>query len=112
MRIKITKASVERLKSGEFGWDRELPGFGVKVTEGGKRVYVVQYRAPGAGSLGTPRSKTAPRRFMLGVHGVDLTAEEARTKASVVLAGIRQGKDPREAILQQRATPTLAEFAD
>jgi integrase len=110
MKIKISKASVERLKPGEFGWDRDLAGFGVKVTEGGKRVYVVQYRAPGAGSVGKPREKTAPRRYTLGTHG-DLTAEEARTLARTVLSGIRHGKDPRDAVLQQRATPTLAEFA-
>ena len=46
-------------------WDRELPGFGVRVYPSGRKVYVVQSRGQGA-----------PKRVTLGPHG-ELTATQA-----------------------------------
>jgi integrase len=111
MRKKITKASVEALKPGDFIWDTLLTGFGCKCTAVGKRVFIIQYRLPSDGSRDKPRSKTAPRRYTLGPLGEDFTADQARDKAKTVLGGVRDGLDPGEVLQQKRDVPTLEEFA-
>jgi hypothetical protein len=40
-------APVESGKDRTIYWDESLPGFGLCVTQGGARSYVVQYRANG-----------------------------------------------------------------
>ena len=83
--LTISKRTVDALtaeeKDGVF-WDRDLPGFGVRVYPSGRKVYVVQSR----GAHG-------PKRLTLGRHG-DLTADEARKKAAVVIDRIKRGEDP------------------
>ena len=71
-------------------WDRDLPGFGVRVYPSGRKVYVVQSRARGA-----------PRRITLGIHGA-LTTEQARKRAAGVIDRIKRGEDPT-------ARPSVAE---
>ena len=63
-------------------WDRELPGFGVRVYPSGRKVYVVQSRAAGA-----------PRRIALGTHR-ELTATQARLRAAQVIDRIKRGEEP------------------
>ena len=63
-------------------WDRELPGFGVRVYPSGRKVYVVQCRAGGT-----------PRRVALGPHG-ELTATQARLRAAQVIDRIKRGEEP------------------
>lgn len=102
MRGKITKRSVEALRPAAKDvklWDTEIPGFGVKVTPAGRRVYVLQYWAPGRASV--------RRTFTLGIHGAplvrarngveetrDLTPELARVLAREARADIQRGADP------------------
>ena len=66
-------------------WDRELPGFGVRVYPSGRKVYVVQSRGP-----------DGLRRVSLGRHG-ELPAERARKQALVVIERIRNGESPAPA---------------
>ena len=63
-------------------WDRELPGFGVRVYPSGSKVYVVQTRTSG-------KSK----RVTLGRHGV-ISADQARRKAALTIARIKGGEPP------------------
>ena len=58
-----TVASLKADRDTTF-WDRDLPGFGVRVRPSGRKVYVAQARARGE----------AATRVTLGVHGV-LTPE-------------------------------------
>ena len=52
-RVKLTKNSIDSLPtsaSDTIYWDAGCPGFGVKVTPKGRKVFVVLYRTGGAGS--------------------------------------------------------------
>lgn len=84
-RIRLSKRTVDALavpRGDEIAWDRDLPGFGVRVYASGRKQYVVQSRGPGGS-----------RRVTLGGHG-ELSAEGARKKAAEVIDRIKQGADP------------------
>jgi Arm DNA-binding domain len=52
-RIKLTKSAIDALpapSSDVVYWDAASPGFGVKITPKGRKVFIVLYRAGGAGS--------------------------------------------------------------
>ena len=78
-------------------WDKDLPGFGVRVYATGSKAYLVQ-----------SRGRTGSRRVALGRHGV-IPAEEARKRGSEVLARIRAGKSPGP---EQSSGPTVADLAE
>src|SRR2546428_14015200 len=52
-RIRLTKSAIDALptsKSDVVYWDAGCPGFGIKVTPIGRKVFIVLYRTGGAGS--------------------------------------------------------------
>ena len=81
-------------------WDRDLPGFGVRVYPSGKKVFVVQTRAFG-------RSK----RVTLGEHGApNFSVADARKKAAEVIARIKTGQPPVPP--EPAPDPTVADLAE
>jgi integrase len=66
-------------------WDEALPGFGLAVTCGGHRSYVVQYRA-GHGRAGTDRRMT--------LRCDVLKLDDARKEAKAILGQVAKGGDP------------------
>jgi Arm DNA-binding domain len=59
-RIKLTKSAIDALptpSSDVVYWDAGFPGFGVKVTPRGRKVFIVLYRTGGAAN--TPSGHTA-----------------------------------------------------
>jgi integrase len=105
MRDKITKRSVESVEPGAsdlFLWDRDLPGFGCKITPKGRRTYILQYSKNGH-----------DRRVTIGRHGIDLTADQARKEALRLRGEVASGKDPaRERAREQMAAITVADLAE
>jgi hypothetical protein len=100
--MKLTKASVATLslpegKSDHIEWDTTLPGFGVRVRTGGKKTYVVQYRAG-----------HAQRRETLG-DVRELDHDQARRAAKRKLGAVALGHDPaaEKAEARVRAKHTL-----
>ena len=83
--IKITKRTVNAVEtdgSDRFYWDRELPGFGMRVRASGRKFFVVQFRAKGR-----------LRRMTLGPVTA-MTPEEARRRAMALLSEAKGGGDP------------------
>lgn len=98
---KINKTNVDREQPGErdrFLWDDDLPGFGLKITPAGSKVYVFQYRCAAPGEA----AKTTPRRYTIGKHG-PLTPDQARKRAKELAALVTQGVDPRKQELDAKA---------
>jgi integrase len=87
-RIKLTKSAIEALPIPEkdvVHWDSGLPGFGVKVTPQGRKVFIVLYRVAGAGSR--------LRKYTIGPYG-HVTLHQARLAAHKVFAAKQEGRDP------------------
>ena len=99
---KITKRMVDRVsadrKAGAF-WDRDLPGFGVRVYRSGRATYIVQVRGP-----------HGSRRVTLGRHG-ELSAAQARKRAAVAIERIKAGREPIETPSEPMPDPTVADLA-
>ena len=97
----LSKRVVDRLavddKDGVF-WDRELPGFGLRVYPSGAKVYIVQTRCAG-------RSK----RVTVGRHG-DVSPYQARKEAARIIARIKAGETPIP--VAPKADPTMSELAE
>ena len=86
--IKLTKSAIDALpvlpKDTTY-WDAGLPGFGVKVTPKGRKVFIVLYRTGGAGSR--------LRKFTIGPYG-RVTLPMARAQAQKIFAARLDGRDP------------------
>ena len=107
MQSKLTKRTVDLAKPVEidsFIWDTDLPGFGLKITPNGRKVYVVQYRNGGRG--------TPTRRFTIGRHGAPWTVEKARKEARKILGNVADGDDPQTTKADERAAMTVAQLCD
>ncbi len=98
----LNKRMVDRLsvdgKDAVF-WDRDLPGFGVRVYPSGAKVFVVQTYAFG-------RSK----RVTLGRYGPTYFVDHAREDARRVIARIKAG-EPAVPVAAA-AEPTVRDLAD
>ena len=87
-RIMITKSAIDALPIPEFDmvyWDAGCPGFGVKVTPKGRKVFIVLYRTGGSGSR--------LRKFTIGPYG-RVILHQARVAAQKVFAAKLEGRDP------------------
>ncbi len=96
---RITKTAVDGMApaaADQFLWDDEVRGFGLKVTPGGAKSYIIQYRTGGRGS--------PTRRYTIGRHG-PLTPNAAKTEAKRLLGLVSDGKDPASI---KRAARTVA----
>src|SRR3954467_14924234 len=87
-RARLTKSVIDALPtppSELVYWDETLPGFGVKVTPAGRKVFVVLYRTAGTGSR--------LRKYTIGPYGRG-TLHVARNEAQRVLVARTEGRDP------------------
>lgn len=99
-RIKLTKKSVADIEPvpGKqiLIWDTELRGFGVRVSPGGAKAYIMQRRVDGK-----------ERRVTIA-RADDMPAESARRKAMVMATQFAAGIDPvKEAERRDARTLTL-----
>src|SRR3954453_34011 len=84
-RARLTKSVIDALPTpSSVYWDETLPGFGVKVTPAGRKVFVVLYRTAGAGSR--------LRKYTIGPYG-RVTLHQARVTAQKVFVAKLDGRD-------------------
>jgi hypothetical protein len=86
--MKLTKSAIDALPTPAKDivyWDSGCPGFGVKVTPKGRKVFIVLYRTGGAGSR--------LRKYTIGPYG-RVTPHQARGAALKIFAARTDGRDP------------------
>jgi integrase len=81
-------------------YDGEVKGFGLRVTKGGARSFIVNYRARGV-----------ERRYTIGSYP-DWKVSAAREEAKRLKRFVDQGRDPMGERHEQRAAPTVNDLAD
>src|SRR5215469_6968646 len=104
-KLKMTARSVEAIRAPTSGqvdyWDADNPGFGLRVSAGGRKAWVVMYR-----------HSNVKRRLTLGTYPA-LSLAEARQKASSIQHTVQfNGADPASQKKTERAAETFAELAD
>jgi integrase len=95
-RTRLTKSAIDALSTPEkeiVHWDQALPGFGLKITPKGRKVFIVLYRAAGGGSR--------LRKYTIGPYG-RITLHNARIEAQKILAARLEGRDPATEKLEAR----------
>ena len=97
----LSRRTVDRLtvksKDAVF-WDRDLPGFGVRVYPSGRKIFVVQCRGP-----------AGIRRVSLGPYG-ELSCGRARRRARAAIDRIKRGEEAGAAAPARALT--VAELAE
>ncbi len=84
-RKSLSNRVVDGLRAGDkevVYWDRDLPGFGVRVYPNGAKTYLVQGRGP-----------RGSKRITVGRHGT-IPADEARRRGAALLIRIKAGEEP------------------
>jgi integrase len=95
-------------RASQIIWDLEKPGFGIRISAGGSRRYIVSRR------VGRSRRQ---RQVSIGTPSAALTLKKAQSRADHALLDLADGKDPHvEEIKSERAkkafSVTLHEIFD
>lgn len=102
--IKMTARGVEALKPPAEGraeyFDASLPGFALRVSDAGRKTWIVLYRVNGR-----------LRRMTLGTYP-NLPLADAREQAEDALRAAAKGRDPAGEKQAGRKAETFAELAD
>ncbi len=104
MADKLTKRLVESMEANgetQYLWDQEVKGFGLLITPGGSKSFILNYR----------NKDNRSRRKTLGKFG-NLTVEQARQMAKDLCYHISKGADPVREDEMQRTQPTFAEVSE
>jgi integrase len=103
--VKLTDATVKALQAPPPGrqdmlWDATLPGFGIRVSPGGTRTWLVLYR-----------HGRNVRRLKLGRYPL-MSLADARDRAKEALAAVVRGDDPAGEKQAEREAATFGEVAE
>jgi len=103
MKGKITKKLVDSLEPDPardvLVWDTELAGFGLRVSRGGVKSYIFQYKF-----------QRRARRITLGEHGRALTLNAARNLAVARRLAVQAGGDPATEAQDAATAPAVRDL--
>jgi integrase len=106
MTQRLTDATVKRLAlpatGSRISYDSAVPGFGARVTAGGARSFVLNYRVRGNGR---------ERRITIG-RATHWRVSEARSEAKRLKRIVDEGGDPLGELQAERDAPTMRELCD
>jgi integrase len=92
--ISLTQAAIERLKAPSKGrvdyWDKNQPGFGLRITHNGHKSWTVVYRLKGSSKL---------ERVTLGSVADIPKVDKAREMARDIRQRVAQGEDPKATVV-------------
>src|SRR5215471_3970404 len=104
MAEKLTDRRARALTPPQRGsriiWDSEVKGFGLRITAGGARAFVVDYR----------NADGVQRRLTIGSYP-DWPVQQARAEAGRYKRDVDLGRDPLRERQAARISPTMAELA-
>jgi integrase len=87
-------------KGNKVYYDGDMPGFGIRVTAGGAKAFVLNYYVAGR-----------ERRYTFGSWPT-WTATQARKEARRLRRLVDEGGDPLDDVAAERAAPTVADLVD
>ena len=97
---KLVKELPAPDRGAKITYDSDVSGFGVRVTKGGARAYILNYRIAGR-----------ERRYTIG-SATEWKAAAARKFAADMKARIRLGHDPLAELEEARNARTVADLCD
>jgi integrase len=101
---RITQSVIRALEPPASGnlvvWDKDVAGFGVRITSGGTIAFVLNYTLNGR-----------ERRFTIGKHP-DWSPSAARQEAIRLRGDVSRGEDPLGRREHARGAPTMADLCD
>lgn len=97
---QIAKKALPPVRGQAMFWDDDIKGFGLRVTPGGAKSFVLDYRADGR-----------QRRITIGSYP-DWTVAAARDTAKTLKRDIDLGNDPMGDRHDERNAPTMTELWD
>ena len=101
---KLTTRFIDSIKPPKEGrveyWDTAIPGFGLRVSQSGRRTWTLMYR-----------HHQRVRRLSLGVYPA-LSLADARGLAQAALREVAAGRDPAADKTAERAADTFGELAE
>jgi integrase len=104
--MRLTDKIIAKLavpaRGNRISYDGTVAGFGVRITAGGARAFVLNYRRKADGR---------ERRLTIGAFP-NWSTTTAREEARRLRRQIDAGADPVGEIREQRAAPTMADLAD
>jgi integrase len=116
-RLRLTALGVERLKPPASGrievWDTILPGLGLRVTDRGRKTFVVMTMVGTGKSVrdaeGSIIAGRRLRRITLQPPWPALTLDQARDQARDILHRVARGEDPTA---EPQAVPTWRQYVE
>ncbi len=104
MRAKLTKRQIDVLAPStktRTVWDTDLKGFGLRISPGGTKAYVVKYRY-----------RNKQHWHTIGKHGRGWTADLARKEVTRIFGEIAQGHNPLAKNARWGRSPTVSDTLD
>jgi integrase len=107
MRLTVKSADSLKLKAGQkerIAFDDDIPGFGLRIREGGSRTWIFQYR------IGSKQR----RMVLASANSAQLNLADIRKTASKLQGRVALGQDPAmdKEIARREVENTFAVFAD